>query len=53
MLTQLEFTGAGAAQFSTRCCGELHLAVLSSQRVENSPPLTEAFTCPLNRGRSK
>jgi hypothetical protein len=42
----------GAAEFSTRCCGELHLTVLSSQRVENSPPPTQAFTCPLNRGRS-
>src|SRR5690606_22000462 len=24
-------------EFSTRCCGELHLRVLSSQRMENSP----------------
>jgi putative transposase len=29
----------GSPWFSTRCCGELHLTVLSSQRVENSTPV--------------
>jgi hypothetical protein len=40
-------------EFSTRCCGELHLAVLSSQRMENSPLESKAINRPPNGDSSR
>jgi hypothetical protein len=38
-------------EFSTRCCGELHLTVLSSQRMENSTAYSESGKPSTERGQ--